>query len=125
MDKNMKEAFVQSGTTGKVIIGFCLIVMIFLGVFAWLSAEGNAQGNRLIMKLTELIEEQKQLEFFKKCVHEDLGEATIYYNDELIPEIGKILTENNIPFPQGLNVKFMKYREKMEAIKDCLIFPDR
>lgn len=122
--KDMVNAWNQSGIVGKFIIGFVIIVIAFL-IYTTINAE------RLLYSIAEqnanieiLIKEQAELKKFKKCVKKELDETNDFYINELLPAIGKILQQNNVPFPQELNLSFMKFREHFQKIYNCLIFPE-
>lgn len=72
----------------------------------------------------ELILDQIQSKMIKKCVKDAQDEQMDEFNNILIPQLGKTLQENNIVFPQELNQALSRYRQKMNNINTCLIFPE-
>ena len=46
------------------------------------------------------------------------------FNSEFIRLLGEFMNENNIIFPQEINISIQEFRKKAERIKDCLIFPE-
>ena len=72
----------------------------------------------------DLIRDQVEARLVKVCVKEkyDIAEEQ---GRETKGIIGKVFQENQIQFPNDLNLSFMKYDVKRGGIKDCLIFPDK
>lgn len=126
-EKELMGAFSKSGIIGKVILGFIIFASLFLSVFVWNTIQNNKAVTEMIRQndnIETLIQEQAKVEVLKRCIKTEYDKAMDYYSDELIQTFGKILNQNNIPFPQELNIILQECRKKLNEINDCLIFPE-
>ncbi|KPK96018.1 hypothetical protein AMJ80_02440 [bacterium SM23_31] len=119
------ESWSNSGISGKAFITIAVIVISMMAFFGTLMTWGNVNQQRLTEAIEDSIEEQRKIDDFKDCVFDTYQETNDFYKMELLPFIGKTLTENNIVFPEELNIKLLKYQSKFEMIKTCLIDPGK
>lgn len=82
------KGFTASGVIGKIIIAFtCIIIIIFLGLMYY----SLVQNDRMLAQLTiqnknveKLIENQTQIEVFKRCIKKEHDKATKVFNNEFL-----------------------------------------
>lgn len=122
------KSFSDSGIIGKIIIAFTFIIIM---IFLVLTYQSNTQNEKMLNQLTlqnknveDLIENQTQIEVFKKCIKKAHEKAMNGFNNDFLILLGSTLQKNNVPFPQELNKCIQEFRTAMETLKDCLIFPE-
>lgn len=127
-DKVLKEMFINSGIVGKVIIGFCVFSFLFLSVFVWYIIQNTTTLQEIVRQndnIEQLIQNQEKIDTLKKSIKIEYDRAYDYYNDEIIRGLGELLNEYGIAFPQKLNENLLKFRKRMDAINNCLIFSEK
>lgn len=126
-DKVLGKSFDKAGPVGKVIIGFCVFAALFLSVLTWSVAQNSTVLNEMVRQnnnIETLVDNQGQLDVFRRCIKVACDDANEYFNEEILKTIGDVLSEYSVPFPDNLNENLLKYGKKTDFIKDCLIFPE-
>lgn len=112
---------------------FALLIMSILntGLTQWSSYEDRQDRQDLLKQIVilneqngDLIRDQIQARMVKICVKDKYDLAEDQWRDTK-DILGKTLQKNGMGFPNELNISLMKYDEKREEIKDCLIFPEK
>jgi len=126
MDKNTKEvvtAWNKSGVIGKILIAFIVLVAAFL---IWDKVTTGAMLSEYMRQgdiLQTMVENQAEMNRFKRCIKDAHDEATAEF-DDLLKVLGGVIQSAGIPFPQDLNLGIQEFRKTMALVKDCLIFPE-
>ena len=119
----------------KPINAMIILVLVTLvlntGLTQWNSKADREDRQALLEQIVilneqngELIRDQVQAKMVKICVKEEYDQAEEQWR-ETKTILGETLQENGISFPAKLNDALIKYDDKREDIKDCLIFPEK
>lgn len=117
-DKISKSKTVQATLIAIVAVTFGFLIWTNI-VIGRMMGEYVRQGSIL----QQLVQNQADINKFKKCIKEAHDDTTEEYN-RMLQILGKTLQVNNVNFPNDLNVAIQAFRKKYDYIKDCLIFPE-